>query len=288
MNKHASQPRAIYYVVALQIWEYFSFYGMRALLILYLTNQLKYNDTHAYELFSAYCSLVYVTPILGGFLADKVLGNRMAVMLGALLMAIGHVVLGASEIHPSFLYLSLAIIVCGYGLFKSNVSCLLGELYEPTDPRRDGGFSLMYAAGNVGSIIAPIACGYAQEEYSWVMGFGLAAVGMIAGLVIFLCSNRHFTHTRGVNKKVLRATNFLLPNWGWLLVLLVATPALITVLFWKEWSVYALIVATIYWPRCTGKNLSQSRKPETAEGAGTDCDAHLLQYVVLGLRTTGR
>lgn len=75
-------------------------------------------------------------------------------MLGALLMAIGHVVLGASEIHPSFLYLSLAIIVCGYGLFKSNVSCLLGELYEPTDPRRDGGFSLMYAAGNVGSIIA--------------------------------------------------------------------------------------------------------------------------------------
>lgn len=146
MNKHASQPRAIYYVVALQIWEYFSFYGMRALLILYLTNQLKYSDNHAYELFSAYCSLVYVTPILGGFLADKVLGNRMAVMLGALLMAIGHVVLGASEIHPSFLYLSLAIIVCGYGLFKSNVSCLLGELYEPTDPRRDGGFSLMYAA----------------------------------------------------------------------------------------------------------------------------------------------
>ncbi|EFA6850750.1 MFS transporter [Escherichia coli] len=208
MNKHASQPRAIYYVVALQIWEYFSFYGMRALLILYLTNQLKYSDNHAYELFSAYCSLVYVTPILGGFLADKVLGNRMAVMLGALLMAIGHVVLGASEIHPSFLYLSLAIIVCGYGLFKSNVSCLLGELYEPTDPRRDGGFSLMYAAGNVGSIIAPIACGFAQEEYSWAMGFGL-------------------------------------PNWGWLLVLLVATPALITVLFWKEWSVYALIVATI-------------------------------------------
>jgi proton-dependent oligopeptide transporter, POT family len=101
------------------------------------------------------------------------------------------------------------------------------------------------AAGNVGSIIAPIACGYAQEEYSWAMGFGLAAVGMIAGLVIFLCGNRHFTHTRGVNKKVLRATNFLLPNWGWLLVLLVATPALITVLFWKEWSVYALIVATI-------------------------------------------
>ena len=90
MNKHASQPRAIYYVVALQIWEYFSFYGMRALLILYLTNQLKYSDNHAYELFSAYCSLVYVTPILGGFLADKVLGNRMAVMLGADAVIVHH------------------------------------------------------------------------------------------------------------------------------------------------------------------------------------------------------
>lgn len=97
MQTTSSQPRAIYYVVALQIWEYFSFYGMRALLILYLTNQLKYDDNHAYALFSAYCSLVYVTPILGGYLADKLLGNRMAVMLGALLMAIGHLVLGASE-----------------------------------------------------------------------------------------------------------------------------------------------------------------------------------------------
>ncbi|EBV3594444.1 MFS transporter [Salmonella enterica subsp. enterica serovar Mbandaka] len=244
MNKQASQPRAIYYVVALQIWEYFSFYGMRALLILYLTNQLKYDDNHAYELFSAYCSLVYVTPILGGYLADKVLGNRMAVMLGAFLMAIGHLVLGASEIAPTFLYLSLAIVVCGYGLFKSNISCLLGELYQPEDPRRDGGFSLLYAAGNIGSIVAPIACGYVQEEYSWAMGFALAAIGMLAGLVIFLCGNRHFTHTTGVNKAVLCARNYLLPNWGWLLILLVAAPLLITVLFWKEWSVYALIVAT--------------------------------------------
>ncbi|MEL2132871.1 oligopeptide:H+ symporter [Klebsiella pneumoniae] len=194
MQTTSSQPRAIYYVVALQIWEYFSFYGMRALLILYLTNQLKYDDNHAYALFSAYCSLVYVTPILGGYLADKLLGNRMAVMLGALLMAIGHLVLGASETAPVFLYLSLAIIVCGYGLFKSNVSCLLGELYEPADPRRDGGFSLMYAAG--------------------------------------------------VNRQALCARRFLLPNWGWLLVLLVTAPLLIAVLFWQEWSVYALIVAT--------------------------------------------
>lgn len=132
MNKHASQPRAIYYVVALQIWEYFSFYGMRALLILYLTNQLKYNDTHAYALFSAYCSLVYVTPILGGFLADKVLGNRMAVMLGALLMAVGHVVLGAAKStrHSSICRwrLSFVAMVC---LNPTSVACLVNCMNRP-------------------------------------------------------------------------------------------------------------------------------------------------------------
>jgi POT family proton-dependent oligopeptide transporter len=245
MKTPSSQPRAIYYVVALQIWEYFSFYGMRALLILYLTNQLKYNDNHAYALFSAYCSLVYVTPILGGWLADKVLGNRMAVMIGAFLMAVGHLVLGVSEMSSMFLYLALAIIVCGYGLFKSNVSCLLGELYAPTDPRRDGGFSLLYAAGNVGSIVAPIACGYVQQEYSWAMGFALAAIGMLAGLVIFLCGNRHFSHTVGVNKAVLCSKKLAVPVWGWLLALLVVSPIVIAVLFWKEWSLYALIVATV-------------------------------------------
>ena len=293
MNTQSSQPRAIYYVVALQIWEYFSFYGMRALLILYLTNQLKYDDNHAYALFSAYCSLVYVTPILGGFLADKLLGNRMAVMLGALLMAIGHLVLGASEIAPTFLYLSLAIIVCGYGLFKSNVSCLLGELYEPTDPRRDGGFSLMYAAGNVGSIVAPIACGYVQQEYSWAMGFALAAVGMIAGLVIFLSGNHHFRHTRGVNREALRARSFVLPNWGWLLVLLIAAPLLITVLFWQEWSVYALIVATVIGLAVLARIYLRA---ETARHAGTICGIwadgctgrRLLQPAVLGLCAAGR
>ena len=173
--KTPSQPRAIYYIVAIQIWEYFSFYGMRALLILYLTHQLGFDDSHAISLFSAYASLVYVTPILGGWLADRLLGNRTAVIAGALLMTLGHVVLGVESDSTWSLYLALAIIICGYGLFKSNISCLLGELYAVDDPRRDGGFSLMYAAGNVGSIVAPIACGYVQEEYSWAMGFALAA-----------------------------------------------------------------------------------------------------------------
>ena len=162
--KTPSQPRAIYYVVAIQIWEYFSFYGMRALLILYLTHQLGYTDSHAIDLYSAYASLVYVTPILGGWLADRLLGNRVAVIAGAALMTLGHIVLGLSAVSAQSLYLALAIIICGYGLFKSNISCLLGELYPAQDSRREGGFSLLYAAGNVGSILAPIACGLAAER----------------------------------------------------------------------------------------------------------------------------
>ncbi|MCS5980354.1 MFS transporter [Klebsiella pneumoniae subsp. pneumoniae] len=109
---------------------------MRALLILYLTHQLGFDDSHAISLFSAYASLVYVTPILGGWLADRLLGNRTAVIAGALLMTLGHVVLGVESTSAWSLYVALAIIICGYGLFKSNISCLLGELYAHDDPRR--------------------------------------------------------------------------------------------------------------------------------------------------------
>ncbi|WP_297207754.1 oligopeptide:H+ symporter [uncultured Pluralibacter sp.] len=228
--KTPSQPRAIYYIVAIQIWEYFSFYGMRALLILYLTHQLGFDDSHAISLFSAYASLVYVTPILGGWLADRLLGNRTAVITGALLMTLGHVVLGVESDSTWSLYLALAIIICGYGLFKSNISVLLGELYTPDDSRRDGGFSLLYAAGNIGSIAAPIACGLTAQLYGWHVGFALAGVGMFIGLLIFLSGHRHFRNTAGVNKPALKAKKGPLPVWGWLLVMLSLAPVFFTLL----------------------------------------------------------
>ncbi|HDG1662064.1 TPA: dipeptide permease DtpD [Kluyvera ascorbata] len=238
--KTPSQPRAIYYIVAIQIWEYFSFYGMRALLILYLTRQLGFNDSHAIDLFSAYASLVYVTPILGGWLADRLLGNRTAVIAGALLMTIGHIVLGVESDSTWSLYLALAIIICGYGLFKSNISCLLGEMYEPDDHRRDGGFSLLYAAGNIGSIAAPIACGLAAQWYGWHVGFALAGIGMFIGLIVFLSGHRHFRHTQGVNQPALRAVKFVLPTWGWLVLMLCAAPLFFTLLLQNDWSGYLL------------------------------------------------
>ena len=238
--KTPSQPRAIYYIVAIQIWEYFSFYGMRALLILYLTHQLGFNDSHAIDLFSAYASLVYVTPILGGWLADRLLGNRTAVIAGALLMTLGHIVLGVESDSTWSLYLALAIIICGYGLFKSNISCLLGEMYEPDDHRRDGGFSLLYAAGNIGSIAAPIACGLAAQWYGWHVGFALAGIGMFIVLIVFLSGHRHFRHTQGVNQPALRAVKFILPTWGWLVLMLCAAPLFFTLLLQNDWSGYLL------------------------------------------------
>ncbi|MGS3580665.1 oligopeptide:H+ symporter [Klebsiella pneumoniae] len=244
--KTPSQPRAIYYIVAIQIWEYFSFYGMRALLILYLTHQLGFDDSHASQPVQRLRISGLRLPLFSAAgIADRLLGNRTAVIAGALLMTLGHVVLGVESTSAWSLYVALAIIICGYGLFKSNISCLLGELYAHDDPRRDGGFSLLYAAGNVGSIAAPMACGLAAQWYGWHIGFALAGIGMFIGLMIFLSGSRHFRHTRGVDKPALRAVKFVLPTWGWLLVMLCLAPVFFTLLLQNNWSGYLLAIVLL-------------------------------------------
>lgn len=284
--KTPSQPRAIYYIVAIQIWEYFSFYGMRALLILYLTHQLGFDDNHAISLFSAYASLVYVTPILGGWLADRLLGNRTAVIAGALLMTLGHVVLGIDTNSTFSLYLALAIIICGYGLFKSNISCLLGELYDENDHRRDGGFSLLYAAGNIGSIAAPIACGLAAQWYGWHVGFALAGGGMFIGLLIFLSGHRHFQSTRSMDKKALTSVKFALPVWSWLVVMLCLAPVFFTLLLEKR---LVRIFAGDRLPHCRTNHCPHDDQiPRTSPCSLANCIVDVCRDIVLGTGTTGR
>ncbi len=284
--KTPSQPRAIYYIVAIQIWEYFSFYGMRALLILYLTHQLGFDDNHAISLFSAYASLVYVTPILGGWLADRLLGNRTAVIAGALLMTLGHVVLGIDTNSTFSLYLALAIIICGYGLFKSNISCLLGELYDENDHRRDGGFSLLYAAGNIGSIAAPIACGLAAQWYGWHVGFALAGGGMFIGLLIFLSGHRHFQSTRSMDKKALTSVKFALPVWSWLVVMLCLAPVFFTLLLENR---LVRIFAGDRLPHCRTNHCPHDDQiPRTPPCSLANCIVDVCRDIVLGTGTTGR
>jgi POT family proton-dependent oligopeptide transporter len=181
-------PRGLYILFFTELWERFSFYGMRALLVLYLTKELSFSDDKAYGIYGAYGTLVYTTPVIGGLLADRLLGYQRAIMLGAMLMALGHFCLAVP--HPLFFYSALAFLIAGNGLFKPNISSLVGQLYGQDDPRRDAGFTVFYLGINIGAFLAPLACGFIGQTYGWHYGFGLAGIGMLTGLTVFLLGRR--------------------------------------------------------------------------------------------------
>ncbi len=183
-----NHPRGLVTVFMTEIWERFSYYGMRALLIMYMTKHLIFADEKAYGVYGAYTALVYATPLLGGYLADKVLGPRKAVLMGAFIMMLGHFTMAVE----SLFYPALALLVVGNGLFKPNMGPILGRLYGENDPRRDGGFTIFYTAVNIGAWISPLVCGYVGEVYGWHYGFGLAGVGMAIGFVVFQRNQKIF------------------------------------------------------------------------------------------------
>lgn len=181
-------PKGLFYLFFAELWERFSFYGMRALLVLYMVNELLYSDSVAIGIYAAYGALVYATPVLGGMIADKLLGYRKAIMLGAVLMALGHFALAIE--HPVFFYGALALIIVGNGFFKPNISTLVGSLYKQGDKRRDAGFTIFYMGINIGAMLAPLICGYLGHEYGWHYGFGAAGIGMLIGLIMFWNGSR--------------------------------------------------------------------------------------------------
>ncbi|CAM1344561.1 peptide MFS transporter [Tenacibaculum amylolyticum] len=184
-------PRGLLYLFFAELWERFSFYGMRALLVLYMTKHLLFSDEMSFGIYAAYMSLVYVTPLLGGMLADKILGFRKAIILGGVLMALGHFFLTFE--HPMFFYSSLAFIIVGNGFFKPNISSFVGKLYKDGDTRRDAGFTIFYMGINIGGAVAPLLCAWLAEVYGWHYGFVLAGIGMLLGLLVF---------KNGLNRKV--------------------------------------------------------------------------------------
>ena len=201
-------PRGLYVCFLTELWERFSFYGMRALLIFYLTEHFLFGDDKAFLIYGAYSAMVYVMPVIGGMLADRYLGSRKAVTYGAVLLVIGHFGMafegppatvnneGVAR-DPLFLeifYLSLAFIITGVGFLKANISTLVGALYGANDPRRDGGFTLFYMGINIGAFLASILCGWLGQTYGWAYGFGLAGVGMLFGLVVFLRGQPHLSN----------------------------------------------------------------------------------------------
>ena len=175
---------------ATEMWERFSYYGMRALLILYLTKHWEFTDATSYLIYGAYTSLVYIMPVFGGMLADQILGSKKAVTYGAILLVFGH--LGMTvESNEQIFYLSLALIVSGVGFLKPNISTMVGALYEEGDPRRDSGFTIFYMGINIGAFTATLLCGYLGEQVGWAYGFGAAGIGMLFGLIIFLWGQKY-------------------------------------------------------------------------------------------------
>ena len=184
-------PKGLFVLFFAEMWERFSYYGMRALLIFYLTKHWLFSDSQAGVIYGAYIALVYITPVLGGYLADKYLGQRKAVTYGAVLLTFGHVLMGfegnggQDAASLNIFWLALAFIIVGSGFLKANISVIVGQLYQRTDVRRDGAYTIFYMGINLGAAIGSLLCGYLGETYGWAYGFGAAGFGMLLGLIVF-------------------------------------------------------------------------------------------------------
>lgn len=190
-------PTGLYVLFFAEMWERFSYYGMRALLILYLTKHFLFSDQNSGLIYGAYTSLVYITPVIGGYLADKYLGQRKAVLFGGILIAIGHILLGFegdggqdSQALTMF-WAALSFIIVGTGFLKANISVIVGQLYPRDDIRRDPAYTIFYMGINLGAFLGSIICGLLGEKVGWGYGFGAAAVGMIAGVIVFVLGKKH-------------------------------------------------------------------------------------------------
>ena len=192
-------PRGLFVLFYAEMWERFSYYGMRALLVLYLTKFWLFGDGKANLIYGAYTALVYITPVLGGTIADRWLGQRKAVIFGGILLAFGHLFMAVEGAHGltdplakqadpaiNVFWLALALICVGSGFLKANISVIVGQLYRMTDPRRDGAYTIFYMGVNVGAALGTILVGYLGETIGWAWGFGLAGIGMVLGLIIFV------------------------------------------------------------------------------------------------------
>lgn len=244
-NDFLGQPKALFILFFTEMWERFSFYGMKALLIFYLTKYHLFSDSSGNLLIGSYAALVYAVPVIGGFIADRYLGFRKAIIFGGILLVLGHLGMAfegnaatksvtGEIIRDHFalqvFYLSLAFIILGVGFLKANISSLVGELYAEGDKRRDSGFTIFYMGINLGSFLATLICVWLGEKYGWSYGFAAAGIGMFMGLMTFI-SGKKLLLGRGEsrNPDFLTQKNFGIPN-EWLIY---ATSIASTLLIWQ-------------------------------------------------------
>jgi proton-dependent oligopeptide transporter, POT family len=181
------QPRGLTILFLTEMWEVFSYYGMRALLVYYMTKQLLIGQERASVIYGTYTAMAYFTPIFGGMIADRWLGKRRAVIIGGSIMAAGHFLM---TFEPLF-YPALATIALGNGLFLPSLPSQIDGLYRPEDPRRSWAYNVYYVGINIGGFLAPLICGTLGEFYGWHWGFGAAGVGMVAGLIIYVLGGKY-------------------------------------------------------------------------------------------------
>lgn len=209
MTKHRNQflghPKGLYICFATEMWERFSFYGMKYLLLLYLTKYHLFTDSMGLDVLGSYAALVYATPVIGGILADRYLGMRKSVIFGGCLLVLGHLgmsIEGTAAYNDNgnitrddqalqIFYFSISLIIVGVGFLKPNISTIVGKLYGIGDSRRDSGFTIFYMGINIGAFSATLLCGYLGETLGWRYGFGAAGIGMLVGLAIFIYGQRY-------------------------------------------------------------------------------------------------
>jgi proton-dependent oligopeptide transporter, POT family len=197
----SGHPKGLYLLFATEMWERMSYYGMRALLTLYMVAATErggfgWDRAFALKIYGAYTALVYLTPVAGGWLADNVLGQRRAVLIGGVVMMLGHFLMAVPG-HVAF-FAALASLIIGNGLFKPNISTMVGGLYEAGDARRDGAFTIFYMGINLGAFLSPLVCGTLGEKLGWHWGFGSAGVGMGLGLLTFLALHKKLLGSVGL------------------------------------------------------------------------------------------
>ncbi|QNP44702.1 peptide MFS transporter [Sphingomonas sediminicola] len=196
------QPRGLTILFLTNMWEQFSYFGMRALLVYYMTTTMLFGQEKASSIYGFYTAFAYFTPIIGGTIADRWLGKRRAVIIGAAIMAAGHFMMA---FQPAF-YFALATIALGNGLFLPTLPSQINDLYKADDPRRPWAYNVYYVGVNLGAFLAPLICGFLGESYGWHWGFGAAGVGMLAGLVIYVWGQPYLPVERNEAEPVLPAS----------------------------------------------------------------------------------
>lgn len=250
INKN--NPHSLSTLFFTEMWERFSYYGMRALLVLYLVNSQNYSESDALHIYAVYTGLVYLTPLIGGYLADRFLGSQKAIFIGGLTMMIGHFLMA----FPNFLYLAIGMLIIGNGYFKPNISSLLGRLYKPDDVRRDSGFSIFYVGINLGAFLAPLIVGYVGETINWHYGFAIAGFGMLAGLIQF-----YIGQNKIIKEDISSQSKKLNPaDWGIItLVSLINLPLILVILELNQiindffFEILAILIILIFFYFITKK-----------------------------------